>query len=510
MEPLEKDMGDGFALLIDRYEKTDQGARAQFILKKDDKRIRRVSLPFWSDNDQSRVITAFKEAGVVIDHKFLAELEQELEELIPDLEPEVDYGTDEPLFEPTDEEIEKAESILRGKPLHHIANTNIDLGDEEYNTLKTYIIGSTSLLPRPVAGLIRGQSNHGKSFMMHNVIERLFPPGRWLLISRLTPKVLNYIPDKEFNNKIVMLEEIHAAEDAEYLLNMLMSEHKLILWTSYKDPTTDKIGSQKIATEQRCSIFTTTVAPRLNVERETRVQPIYISPTREHLEEVILQMGEEEAENDYRVEQTMQYLLQPGDVKIPYKKVLSEALVDRGMLIPRDFGRLQSIIKASALIHQYQRMHITTPEKRFIASFGDYEVARLLYADYPPECEPIIRFVRDYGDQEFTRPMICNELGYEEWELRQIIPYLEGTYLKIVRGGHGRGSPYVYQNQTPLPTTQELLDAYVKWFPKGDEKFRTVVRDSIGVSEFGERMIKNCYNPFTGKVLKLKGERQEE
>lgn len=82
----------------------------------------------------------------------------------------------------------------------------------------------------------------------------------------------------------------------------------------------------------------------------------------------------DETESLIALHHTAQRLLKPKEVIIPYAADLVSAIPCRRPESRRAFGHLLNLIRASALLHQYQRE--TDDEGRVLADVADYEIIR--------------------------------------------------------------------------------------------------------------------------------------
>ena len=88
----------------------------------------------------------------------------------------------------------------------------------------------------------------------------------------------------------------------------------------------------------------------------------------------------ERYEEELEVWQTLQKLLKPVKVLIPYAGSLTSKTPNRPLRMRRDFGRLLAQIETIAVLHQYQRPVSGGDNQslEIIAGLEDYYIARML------------------------------------------------------------------------------------------------------------------------------------
>ena len=69
----------------------------------------------------------------------------------------------------------------------------LGVAGEEKLSATTYLIGTSRLLPEPLAAIVQGPSSSGKSYVIKKVA-RLFPPEAVILATQMTPQALFYMP----------------------------------------------------------------------------------------------------------------------------------------------------------------------------------------------------------------------------------------------------------------------------------------------------------------------------
>ena len=96
-------------------------------------------------------------------------------------------------LEQTDPEVRaEAERLLADRELIDRIGADIEsvgVAGEDDLRLTLYLVGTSRLLPRPLAAIVQGQSSSGKSYTVERVAS-LFPPEAVVLATQMTPQAL--------------------------------------------------------------------------------------------------------------------------------------------------------------------------------------------------------------------------------------------------------------------------------------------------------------------------------
>ncbi len=116
---------------------------------------------------------------------------------------------------------------------------------------------------------VKGASSTGKNTLVQ-IVGEYVPPEDLIIISAMSRKALQYMPEP-LSGKLVVLVEQNAADDAEYALRISMSEGYILTHTVEKDETTGKFGTVECRVEAKATFVSTTTRYSLHPENETRV-----------------------------------------------------------------------------------------------------------------------------------------------------------------------------------------------------------------------------------------------
>jgi hypothetical protein len=254
-----------------------------------------------------------------------------------------------------------------------------------------YLLGTSRLLSRPLAAIILGSTSSGKSYAA-NTLGSLFPDEAILKAHRLSPQALIYMePGSLVHRFIVMGERSRDTSDevAEQTRSWreLVSDGECRLAVTVKDDgrlTTDyRVQKGPVAWIES----TTLGVDSIFAEDKSRMLLLCADETAGQTERVLSRLAQDaqnpsdpdEAETIRVLHHTIQRLLEPGDVLIPYAERLAKVLPADRPEARRALGHLLSGIKAVALLHQCQRER--TDGGLIVATAQDYEFVRRVFRE---------------------------------------------------------------------------------------------------------------------------------
>jgi hypothetical protein len=249
-----------------------------------------------------------------------------------------------------------------------------------------YLAGTSRLLPRPLAALVRGPSSSGKSYVIERVAA-LFPPEAVLVATAMTPQALYYMELGMLRHRWVIAgERSRSTEDevadATKALREMISAGRL----SKLIPVKSDGGMTTVLLEQEGPIAyaESTTRERIFDEDENRLLSVYTDEQPEQTRRIISRLAKDAAATGVAVDDravaelhhAAQRLLRRREVVIPFAEQLGEMISEERVEARRAFPHLLSMIRASALLHQYQRQQ--DDAGRVIATGEDYRIARAL------------------------------------------------------------------------------------------------------------------------------------
>ena len=366
---------------------------------------------------------------------------------------------------------------------------------EEVNKLVGYLAATSRKLDKPLAVIVQSTSAAGKSSLMDAVLA-FMPEEERIQYSAMTGQALYYMGNIDLKHKVLALAEEQGASRAAYALKLLQSEGKLTIASTGKNPETGELVTKDYHVEGPVMIFMTTTAIDLDDELLNRCLVLAVDEDREQTKAIHqLQreaetleglIAKEERQHLLKLHQNAQRLLKPLRVANPYARQLT--FPDQATRTRRDHTKYLALIRAIALLHQYQRpvktMTHRGQEREYIeVTLDDIEVANKLAHDVlgrtldelPPQPRRLLllldklvneacarlKIVR--ADYRFSRRAVREHTRWGDTQLRAHLDRLvDLEYVLVHRGG--RGQSFVYellydgQGQDGKPFVPGLID----------------------------------------------------
>ena len=282
--------------------------------------------------------------------------------------------------------IAEAEAMLESPTLIDDISRDLDaigVAGEDSLRMTLYLLGTSRLLPRPLAAIVQGQSSSGKSYIVDRVAS-LFPPEGIVMATQMTPQALFHAEPGSLSHRWVVAGErsrINNDDRAEATraLREMLASGRLSKMMPIKQG--NEIVTVLIEQQGPIAYVESTTASRVFEEDATRCILLSTdersSQTKTILRRLALDAtGQARSDRSPIIERhrTIQRLLERREVVIPYAEKIAVALemfADRCQ-IRRAYPMVLSFVQASALLHQRQRK--TDADGRIIASPIDYRV----------------------------------------------------------------------------------------------------------------------------------------
>jgi DNA primase catalytic core len=347
---------------------------------------------------------------------------------------------------------------------------------EETNKLVGYLAAVSRKLEEPLAVVIQSSSAAGKSSLMEAVLA-FVPEEERVQYSALTGQSLFYLGEHDLRHKILAIVEEEGAERAAYALKLLQSEGRLTIASTGKDPQTGRLVTHEYRVEGPVMIFLTTTAIEVDEELLNRCLVLTVDEDREQtraihrlqrerqtLEGLLLRQEREEI---LRVHRNAQRLLRPLLVANPFARELT--FLDHRTRTRRDHMKYLTLIRAIALLHQYQRpvrtvAHHGRPVRYIEVTRDDIATANRLahevlgrsLDELPPQTRRLLGLVAemvakrcgelglDRADYRFTRRDVREWTGWTDFPVRCHMEKLVAMEHVLVHRG-ARGQSFVYE-----------------------------------------------------------------
>lgn len=257
---------------------------------------------------------------------------------------------------------------------------------ERMLTATIYLIGTSRLLKRPLAGIVQGKSSSGKSYIIDRIAE-LFPPFAMIGATQMTPQALFHMPPGSLVHRFIVagersrLQNDERAEATRALREMLSSGKLTKLITAKID---GKFVTDCIDQQGPIAFIESTTKNHIFNEDANRCLMLHTDDGNEQTRRVNQYMAKRhrygviEHQIDSIVERhhALQLHLESMNVKIPFAERLADLFPSERVELRRAFPHLLSMIEAVTLLHQYQRDR--DAEGCLFATPDDYHLARCL------------------------------------------------------------------------------------------------------------------------------------
>ena len=347
---------------------------------------------------------------------------------------------------------------------------------EETNKLVSYLAVTSRLLEAPLAILVQSSSAAGKSALMEAVLA-LLPEEQRVQYSAMTGQSLFYMGETDLKHKVLAIVEEEGALRAAYALKLLQSEGVLTIASTGKDATTGRLITHQYRVEGPVMLFLTTTAIDLDEELLNRCLVLTVDEDRAQTQAIHRKQREaqtlegllarQEREDVLKVHQNAQRLLKPLFVANPYARELT--FLDSQTRTRRDHMKYLTLIRAIALLHQYQRPRKTAThrgkEVEYIEVTKDdistanrlaHEVLGRALDELPPQTRRLLLLLDGMASAEcerqkmervdfrFSRRDVRHYTGWSDSQLKRHLHRLEELEYLLVHHG-GRGQSFVYE-----------------------------------------------------------------
>ncbi|HEY1603616.1 MAG TPA: hypothetical protein VGG64_28705 [Pirellulales bacterium] len=375
----------------------------------------------------------------------------------------------------TDDEKAAALALLRDPQLLDRIVADFDLIGETTNKLVGYLAAVSRKLDQPLAIVIQSSSAAGKTSLMEAVLA-FVPPEEQVKYSAMTGQALFYIGETNLRHKILAIVEEEGAQQASYALKLLQSEGELMIASTGKDAATGRLVTQEYRVEGPVMIFLTTTAIKIDEELLNRCVVLSVDEDREQTKAIHeLQrrrqtlaglLSAQERQQTLTLHRNAQRLLRPLLVANPYAEALT--FLDDKTRTRRDHVKYLTLIRAIALLHQFQRpiqtvVHEDRQVEYIEVTLDDIAIANRLASEVlgrsvdelPPQTRRLLGLIDDLvlaacerqgidrTDYRFGRRDIREATGWGHTQLKVHLKRLEELeYLLIHRGGRGQSFAY--------------------------------------------------------------------
>jgi hypothetical protein len=406
--------------------------------------------------------------------KLLRALEELQERLVREA-----HAPKRPEVQLSEQEREEALELLKDPRLIERILAGFDqcgIVGERTGKLLGYLSATSRLLEQPLHVLIQSSSAAGKSSLMEAVLS-FMPPESVQKYSAMTGQSLFYFGEKDLSHKILSIAEEQGAQKASYALKLLLSEGRLSIASTGKDPLTGKLLTHEYFLLGPIVLFITSAAVEIEEELinrclvlavdESRQQTRAIHQLQRHGRSLEGLWARERKGRVVALHQNAQRLLQPLEVVNPYERYLT--FLDDRTRTRRDQVKYLTLIDAIALLHQHQRPVKSSSrygqEKLYIeATLSDIELATELahevlgrsLDELPPQTRRFVSVLEQMASEacqrqaierseyRFTQREAREYSGWSDFQVKAHLRKLaELEYVLVHRSG--RGQSFVYE-----------------------------------------------------------------
>jgi len=286
--------------------------------------------------------------------------------------------------------VTEARSMLRAPDILNRVLVDIaavGVAGEHLLGLTLYLMGTSRLLDGPFSGVAMGASSSGKS----HTIERsasLFPSEALVLASSMSPQALVYMEPGALRHKWVVAGERSRLEDddraeATRPLREMLSSGKYRKAVTVKDES-GRLVTKIIESDGPIAFVESTTLESLFAEDANRMLLLSSDDSEAQTRRVLTAIAERAAQpsNTVDVERVRlvhhaaQRLLRRVKVAVPFAPQLAAAMPAERPEARRAIGHALAVVRAVALLRQFQRHENPQHGTEILASLDDYAVAR--------------------------------------------------------------------------------------------------------------------------------------
>jgi hypothetical protein len=300
----------------------------------------------------------------------------------------------------------------------------IGIAGEENLALVLYVIMTSRLLDKPLSAIVQGSSASGKSYIIETVA-KLMPPEALLQAHDFSDQALYYLPSGSLIHKVVIsgerVQEHRAkegyAEDNTKAFREMVGSGELRKVVTIKGPD-GKPKTVTILQPGPIAYLESTTAANIHDEDATRLLPLITDESADQTEKIIEAqrreakgqiMSESERQEIVQRHHTLQRLLKPVAIRIPY--IDSISLPETNIATRRTYQQLRYAISSIAFLRQYQKniLHDEKAGQKYIdADEIDYQIAFALmksvlarkYSPLNQQSRDLLQKISEHVDNE--------------------------------------------------------------------------------------------------------------
>lgn len=342
---------------------------------------------------------------------------------------------------------------------------------EATNLLAGYLAAVSRKLDAPLAVLIQSSSAAGKSSLMDAVLD-LMPEEERIQYSAMTGQSLFYLGETDLQHRILAIAEEEGVRQAAYALKLLQSDGELTIASTGKDEATGNLVTKQYRVQGPVMLMLTTTAIDVDEELLNRCLVLTINESREQTKQIhAMQRAKQTLEglladtdraHIIDLHRNVQRLLKPVHVVNPFAEQLT--FMDDRTRTRRDHMKYLTLIRAIALLHQFQREHKTVTHRGEALTYIEATKADIVLAnriahevlgrtldELPPQTRRLLKLIHamvlERSQKEHVKP---REVRFTRREIREFTRWsdnqlkvhcmrlVEHEYMLAHGGHHGR------------------------------------------------------------------------
>lgn len=347
----------------------------------------------------------------------------------------------------TPEERKKAIQYLKKAKLHQ--RTLEDIGragiiGEEVNRMLLFYIMTTRIQSDPLHAICFSESGAGKTHLLEQISD-LIPDHHKMHLTDVSDKALYYLKKNALRHKVLVLEDLEGAMQAQYPIRELQSKKKISRLVTMATRE-GKLESNTQTITGPVSIVGATTRDELYEDNANRSFLFYLDESKEQDHRIMeyqrkMCAGKVDWSAQERIKEELkviQSVLRPFKVINPFAEHL---YLPEKILKPRRTNmHYLRFIEAVTLYHQFQREETvdeSTGEAILITTLEDIQIANTLLQDVLVRktdkltggCRKFYEFLKEYAkDKEgFTSTDIRKDTDYPKASVYKYLKVLEQT-----------------------------------------------------------------------------------
>ena len=376
-------------------------------------------------------------------------------------------------------------AYLQGPDL--LRRTNADLESsgivgEPINRLILWLVFTSRLRARPLHVICLGESGTGKTYLQEKIAD-LIPEEDKLSITLLSENALYYFGKQELSHKLILLEDMDAAQDERilYAIRELQTKRSISKSVVLKD-SRGELRTVSMQVNGPISLAGTTTREKLYEDNANRCLLIYLDNSEDQQEKIMAFQRQQSAGRVNTQQQDqgkellgdVQSLLKPITVRNPYAEQLH--------LPPAVFKPLRTqehyllFIETVTFYHQYQRQVKTDPltqEPYIETTLEDIKAANHLLKkvllsksdELSGACRKFLERLKHYIQQQ-EQPSFYGQAVRKTFRMspatvkRHLYALVQYGYVKIAGGSKYKGYEYeVVDREEYRQLTEQLYNA---------------------------------------------------